>query len=152
MFFGKYKYSIDAKGRISIPAKMRKSVNPSANDTFVMTIGTEKCIAIYPMDEWDKYTKKTLEILDDSTQKDAWVLRKMFSESTTDQFDTQFRLSLPKDLIEYAELEKEAKIIGVMNKIEIWNPEKYEEYINDERSYADEVESTMGKKVGKEKT
>ncbi|MFP4369781.1 MAG: division/cell wall cluster transcriptional repressor MraZ, partial [Candidatus Kapaibacterium sp.] len=57
-FKGQELFSIDNKGRVNIPAKMRKALSPDANDTFIITRGTDKCIYAYPMDEWKKYEEK----------------------------------------------------------------------------------------------
>ena len=147
MFNGKYTYSLDAKGRVSIPAKLRRSVKPEANDTFMMTIGTEKCIVVYPMDEWNKYAEKKLAALDDTNQEDAWILRYMIPNTIDDKFDTQSRLLLAKHLIEYAELEKEVLIIGLINKMEIWNPDNYEAYIKSNNTpFSEVLEKSMSKK------
>ncbi|MEE9429851.1 MAG: division/cell wall cluster transcriptional repressor MraZ [Melioribacteraceae bacterium] len=147
MFLGSYKYSIDSKGRISIPAKMRKSLKPEANETFIMTIGTEKCIVVYPLDEWKKLNEKILEKTEEFITLDDRARREMFSNATDDKFDTQARLLLPKHLIAHAELEKEALIIGVMNKIEIWDPKNYDTYRNGgEQTYSEMMENVMSKK------
>ena len=61
MFRGQFTYSVDAKGRVSIPSKLRKQVSPDANDTFVMTRGNGKCIDIYPLDQWLVFEKKLEE-------------------------------------------------------------------------------------------
>jgi len=145
MFYGNYKYSIDSKGRVSIPAKLRREVNPDANDTFVMTIGTETCIEIYPKDEWDILAKK-IKQLNSFNRKAARIKRLMFGNINIDKLDTQSRLLLPKNLIEYAGIEKEVLIIGNDEKIEIWNQKKYDEYLNKENElfYPDALEDVMG--------
>jgi len=63
MFIGSYTYSVDAKGRISIPAKYKKCLNQEANDTFIMTRGTVQCIDLYPSDYWLKIMKLLARII-----------------------------------------------------------------------------------------
>ena len=134
MFLGSFKYSIDSKSRISIPARMRKFVNPEANDTFVLTRGTVECIIIYPMDHWKALVSSKLDKLNPFDPKDAKFLRMFLHEASEDKFDTQSRLTIPKNLISFAGIDKEVLIIGVNQFIEVWNPEKYEAYLksNDE--------------------
>ena len=129
MFRGHYTYSIDNKGRISIPAKLRKHVAPEANDTFIMTKGTSTCIDIYQLDQWQKIEEKLLQ-LNSFNPEEAKFIR-MFSQYATDgTLDTQSRILIPQSLIEYARIEKEVLILGALKKIEVWNPVLYEEYLN----------------------
>ena len=129
MFIGSFKYSIDAKNRISIPAKLRKFVDPKANDSFVMTRGTGKCIDVYPMNLWEDLVQEKLNSLNNFEPKEAMFLRMFMQQAAEDKLDTQARLSIPKSLIEYAEIDKEVLILGAIKRIEIWNPNVYEEYI-----------------------
>ena len=129
MFRGQFTYSIDSKGRISIPAKLRKHVSPEANETFVMTKGTATCIDIYPLDEWQQIEQRLLK-LNPFNPDDAKFIR-MFSQfASEDTMDSQSRILIPHSLIEYARIEKEVLILGALKKIEVWNPVVYEDYIN----------------------
>ncbi len=144
MFIGKFKYSIDSKGRISIPAKLRKYVNPEANESFIITRGTEKCIDIYPLDSWKELYEKKLKRLNTFEPKEARFLRMLLQEASEDSFDTQSRISIPKSLIEYAGIKKEVLILGAMEKIEVWDPETYEAYINESpKSYEEIAKEVM---------
>ncbi len=129
MFLGSFKYSIDAKGRIALPAKLRKYVNPEANDTFVLTRSSAKCIDVYPMDEWKRLVDIKLKQLNQFDPKDAMFLRMFLKEAAEDTLDSQSRLLIPKSLIEYAEIEKEVLILGAINRIEVWNPNLIEDSI-----------------------
>jgi MraZ protein len=144
MFIGKFKYSIDSKGRISIPAKLRKYVNPEANESFIITRGTEKCIDIYPLDSWKELYEKKLKRLNTFEPNEARFLRMLLQEASEDSFDTQSRISIPKSLIEYAGIKKEVLILGAMEKIEVWDPETYEAYINESpKSYEEIAKEVM---------
>lgn len=138
MFIGSFKYSIDSKGRIALPAKLRKNVNPEANDTFVLTRDTEKCITIHPLDIWKKLAAEKLKI-NQFDPKEAMFLRLFLNEAAEDTLDSQSRLLIPKRLIEYAEIDKEVLILGSMDKIEIWNPDIYESYIKENFSSFKEI-------------
>ena len=129
MFLGNFNYSMDAKGRISIPARMRKFVSSESNDTFVLTRGSSKCINIYPMDYWKELVASKLDKLNTFDPQDAKFMRMFLQEAAEDKFDSQSRLLVPKKLIEFAEIDKEVLILGMNKYIEVWNPQLYDNYL-----------------------
>ena len=131
MFLGSFNYTIDAKGRVSIPARLRKFVSPDANDTFVFARGSLKCINIYPMNYWKELLESKLERLNSFDPNDTKFLRLFLPSAAEDQFDTQSRLLVPKRLIEFAEIEKDVIILGMNKYIEVWNPKLYEEFLKE---------------------
>ncbi|MFC2083879.1 division/cell wall cluster transcriptional repressor MraZ [Bacteroidota bacterium] len=144
MFLGSFKYSIDAKGRISIPARLRKFVNPEANDTFVLTRGLVKCIVIYPMDHWKQLVAGKLNRLNAFDPIDTNFLRMFLQEAAEDKLDSQSRLLIPKNLIDFAGIEREVLIIGVNQFIEVWNPEVYKSYLEaNKRPYEEIAKEVM---------
>jgi len=100
MFRGHYTYSIDSKGRISIPAKLRRQVVPEANDTFIMTKGTAACIDVYPQDEWKIFEERLLK-LDPFKPEEAKFIRMISQFAVDDKLDSQSRILLPNSLLEY---------------------------------------------------
>lgn len=130
MFRGQFTYSVDAKGRISIPARLRKNVAPEANDTFIMTQGTSPCIEVYPMDQW-KVIEEKLHALNIYNPKHARMLRLTLQYAQEDILDSQSRILVPQSLLSYAKIEKDVLILGVLKKIELWNPDIYQKYINE---------------------
>jgi MraZ protein len=142
MFRGQFKYSIDAKGRVSIPAKLRKQVSSESNDTFVMTQGVVKCIEVYPLDEWKVFEERLLQ-LNQFEPKQARFTRMLLQHASEDNLDSQSRILVPQKLIEYAGIEKEVLILGVLKKIELWNPAIYENYLKQ----SDEEYEQMAAKV-----
>ena len=142
-FKGSYDYSVDNKGRINLPAKLRKYVSPDANDTFVITRGYERCLFVYPQDEWARL-EQTIRALSSTNPKHRFVLRTFFEKATECQLDGQFRITIPKDLLEHAGIENEVLIIGVLEHIEIWNPKLYREYAASQpESYEDAAQSVF---------
>lgn len=131
MFIGSFKYSVDSKGRVSIPAKLRKYLTPEANDTFILTRGTAQCIDVYPMDNWKELAANKLNQLNSFDPKEAMFIRMFLQEAAEDKLDSQSRLLIPKTLIDYAGIEKDIFILGAVKKIEFWNPGKYEEYLKE---------------------
>ncbi len=130
MFKGQFTYSLDSKGRVSIPSKLRKFISSEANDTIVMTKGTVKCIDIYPLDEWQKFEAR-LDNLNTFLPKDSRFIRILLQNASEDTLDSQSRILIPQHLLEYAKIEKEVLILGVHKKIEFWNPKIYAEYLEE---------------------
>lgn len=143
MFLGSYNYSIDSKGRISIPAKLRKFVSPEANDTFVMTRGSSACLNIYPMNYWKELVSDKLDKLNSFDPKETKFMRLFLQEAAEDQFDSQSRLLVPKKLIDFAKIEKDVIILGMNKYIEVWNPKIYEDYLKE----IEEPYETIAKEV-----
>jgi len=143
-FMGMFDYSIDNKGRISIPQKMRKNIKPEAKETFVATRGFEKCIAIYPLDEWENIEKK-LSTLNSFKEKDRLFQRTFLMWASHQELDSQSRITLPKTLLDYAGIKSEVKIIGVGERIEVWDPEAFDKYLNSQsEGYEAIAEQVMG--------
>ena len=102
MFKGQYLYSVDAKGRISIPAKLRKHVSSESNDTFIMTQGTEKCIDVYPLNQWNVIEAK-LNQLNLFNPDHARFSRMLLQHAFEDVLDSQSRILIPQNLQGYLE-------------------------------------------------
>ena len=124
MFMGQFNHNLDEKGRIIIPTKIREQLTP----TVVVTIGFDKCIALYSMEGWEKFQTSLLAL--PNTMQDARKnIRVLVGSASSQEFDKQGRINIPKPLIEYASLEKDCIIIGSLEKLEIWSKEKWEEFI-----------------------
>ena len=126
MFIGSFKYSVDVKGRLSIPAKFKRSLTKEADETFIITRGLVQCINVYPLDYWMKEIKPRIDALDDFDSEESVFLRMLFELASDEKLDSQLRLIIPKHLLEFAGIEKDVFILGQNNKIELWNPEIYE--------------------------
>jgi len=126
-FKGSYAYSVDNKGRINIPSKLRKYVSPDANDTFIITRGYEQCLFVYPLDEWNKLEQSIRE-LTTTNPKHRFFMRTLLEKATESQLDGQSRITIPKELLQFANIENEVLILGVLERIEVWDPKVYQEY------------------------
>jgi MraZ protein len=126
-FKGSYAYSVDRKGRMNIPARLRKYVSSEANDTFVITRGYEQCLFAYPLDEWVKL-EESIRQLSPTNPQHRYFTRTLLENAIESQLDRQSRITIPTGLLRLAAIEKEALIIGVLERIEIWNPTTYREY------------------------
>jgi MraZ protein len=127
-FKGSYSYSVDSKGRINIPAKLRKYVSPDANDTFVVTRGFEKCLFLYPLDEWNTL-EGSIRGLSPSNSQHRFITRTLLQYATETQLDGQSRVTIPRELLQFAGIEDQVLIVGVLERIEVWNPKEYAGYM-----------------------
>lgn len=145
-FKGSYDYSIDNKGRINIPAKLRKYVSPDANDTFIITRGFEKCLFVYPQDEWNKL-EDSIRSLSPTNPQHRFFMRVLLQQAVESQLDGQSRITIPKDLLQFASIEDEVTILGVLEHIEVWNPKEYKQYLtSQENSYEVVAQTVLQKK------
>ena len=123
MIIGEYIYSIDQKKRLAIPAKFRKALGQKA----VITRGIDKCLVIYPLDEWEKLSQK-LENLPSSRFDARGFARILLSGAVDVELDKLGRILVQDYLKNYAFLKKNVAILGLSNRIEIWDEKKWQEY------------------------
>ncbi|WP_138159324.1 division/cell wall cluster transcriptional repressor MraZ [Peptoniphilus catoniae] len=123
MLIGEFRHSIDSKGRIIIPSKFREELK----DQFVMTKGLDNCLFVYPIEEWEKITNKIKELPMTSGPVRSFV-RTFFSGAIDQSLDKQGRVIIPQNLREHAQIDKEAVIIGLSTRIEVWSLEKWQDY------------------------
>ena len=141
-FKGSYAYSVDSKGRNNIPARLRKYVSPEANDTFVITRGYDQCLYLYPQDEWTRL-EQDIRQLSSTNPKHRFFMRRLLEWATESQLDAQFRITLPKDILQFAGIENDVLIIGVLEHIEVWNPRIYEAYLTTQEESYEAVAQTV---------
>ena len=143
-FKGSDTYSVDAKGRVSIPSKMRRNISAEARSTFVVTRGLEKCLYAYPVDEWKKL-ETSIQSLHQSSDQDRFYARMLMQWSEELVLDSQYRLLIPQSLLEFAEIKNEVYFIGVLDHIELWNPANFKRYIESmKQSYENVAEQVLG--------
>ena len=127
-FWGSFRSTLDPKGRINFPAKIRKNLREEDNDTLILIRGSEKCIAMYPLSSWHDFIDKIKEKVENDRQF-AVISRRLMYEASEQKIDKQGRLNLSAGLIDYAKLNGEVLIVGYEDKIEVWNPAKYREFV-----------------------
>lgn len=143
-FIGEHGCKMDAKGRIMLPAGLKKQLSPEANQTFVATRGFDKYVSLYPLDEW-KVLAARVNKLNPFVKKNQMFIRMFTSGANEVEIDAAGRVLLPKMLIEYAGLKADVVLSAFGNKIEVWDKVKYEEAINLESDdFADLAEEVMG--------
>lgn len=123
---------------------MRRNISPEANSTFVVTRGLEKCLYGYPLDEWRKL-EDSIKALNQTSEEDRFSMRMLLQYSEELTLDGQFRILIPRTLLEYADIKKEVYIIGVLDHIELWDPQNFKRYIDSmKKSYETVAESVLG--------
>lgn len=142
-FRGQAEYSIDSKGRVAIPARMRSAMSPAAQGRIIITRGFERCISLYPIDRWMEIEAEMNGLSPYNVEARAYV-RSVTRWTFEEELDGQGRVMLPKKLIEFAGLADKALLIGALDRIEVWSPEVFEKYLNEQpESYETLAEKVM---------
>ena len=136
MLIGEYEHTIDAKGRLSMPAKLRRDMG----EAFIVTKGLDGCLFAFSQNEWMNFESK-LKSLPLSDKNARNFVRFFLAGATECEIDKQGRFLIPSNLRETAKLEKEAVIIGVGTRLEIWNKDVWSS--KDEEISADEIAENM---------
>lgn len=144
MLMGEYLHSLDSKGRIIIPSKIRSELG----DNIIITRGLDGCLFGYNRDSWQEIINK-LETLS-FTKKDARNFIRFFtSGAITLEFDKQGRINIPSYLLDYASLKEDVIIIGVINRIEIWSKDRWESFMKENvESLSDISENLFDSSLG----
>ncbi len=122
MFMGEYNHTIDAKGRLIIPSRLRDALG----DEFVVTKGLDGCLFAYPKEEWSAFEEKlgALPLTNSNARKFS---RFFLAGAAVAELDKQGRILIPPVLREFAKLEKEVVLVGVSRRVEIWSKERWAE-------------------------
>ncbi len=138
MFMGQYSHSIDAKGRVIIPAKFRDRLG----DSFIVTKGIDKCLYGYTNDYWKVFEERlgALSI----TNNDARIFTRFLLAGAAEcELDKQGRILLPAVLREYAGLDKDVVLAGVASRIEIWSKERWDSVTGEYEGNIDDIAANM---------
>ena len=122
MFMGEYHHTMDDKGRLTIPSKIRYELGES----FVVTRGLDGCLFVYKKETWSNIVSKYQEL---PNVKDARAFMRFFLSGANEiEFDKQGRINISSPLIKYADLKKDCIIIGVGDRLEIWSSDRWNNY------------------------
>jgi MraZ protein len=141
-FLGEYEATLDAKGRFLLPAGFKKQLQEEAGQ-FVINRGFEKCLTLYPMKSWEPIFSE-LSKLNDFDPKVREFRRYFLNGATVLELDSAGRLLVPPNLKEHAGLEKDIVLASAMNKIEIWDKSKYQQFFE---SFSPEAFSQLAQQV-----
>lgn len=125
MLMGEFHHNIDEKGRIIIPSKFRNDLG----EKFVITRGIDSCLFVYSLTEWENVTRK-LKTLSFTKSNARNFTRFLLSGATVCEFDKQGRIVVPSPLSTYASLSRECVIIGVNERLEIWDKTNWDNFMN----------------------
>ena len=136
MLIGEYEHTLDAKGRLIMPSKLRDDLG----EKFIVTKGLDGCLFAYSLQEWKNFEEKLRSL--PLSSKDARAFSRFFFAGAADcLLDKQGRFFIPSNLIEFAGLEKDLVIVGMNSRIEIWAKSKWKNV--DEQISADEIAEKM---------
>lgn len=138
MFIGEFHHSIDTKGRVAIPSKFRRQISGGA----IITRGLDKCLFVFTKKDWGMLAEKLVQLPLAQANSRAFV-RLMLSGAADVGLDSQGRILIPDYLRQYAGLGKAAKVIGVYNRMEIWDAKAWERYREKTESASDEIAEKM---------
>ena len=141
MFRGRYEYTIDSKGRISIPSKFREILTEKYDDRLVIT-NFDHCLVAFPYEEWSVLEQKVNSL--SLVKKEAKTFLRFFYSSAIDcMIDKQGRLLIPQTLRDYANLQRDVILVGEGKKIEIWAKERWEEVVKKAQEEFDQISDTL---------
>ncbi len=150
-FIGEYEATLDAKGRFLLPSGFKKQLPEANADEFVINRGFEKCLSLYPLKSW-KPIFADISDLNEFDPKARQFRRYFLNGATQVVLDTANRILIPKNLMEHAGLEKDIVLVSAVNKIEIWDKNKYQQFFE---TFSPEAFSNLAKEVmanGEQKT
>lgn len=142
---GAYECKADAKGRLMLPAPLKKQLLAGLEDGFVLKRSVfQPCLELYPMEEWSKMMQK-INKLNRFVKKNNDFIRRFTAGVKVVEIDTAGRLLIPKDLVVFAGIDKDIVLSSAVNIVEIWDKDKYERSIDDAAvDFADLAEEVMG--------
>ncbi len=139
MFIGEYQHSIDAKGRIAVPAKFRSAYNGGA----IVTRGLDHCLFLFTKKDWELLAQKLVALPLAQASSRAFA-RLMLAGAMDVEVDAQGRVLLPDYLRTYATLGKQAVVAGLYNRVEIWDAEAWKQYKVKTESSSEEIAEQLG--------
>ena len=142
---GTYECKVDAKGRVLLPAPLKKQLTDSLNDGFVLKRSVfQPCLELYPMSEWNLMMQK-INKLNRFVKKNNDFIRRFTAGVKVVEIDNLGRLLIPKDLVAFGNISKDLVLSSAVNIVEIWDKDLYEKSISgDDMDFADLAEDVMG--------
>ncbi len=142
---GTYECKADVKGRVLVPASLKKQLALVSENGFVIKRAVfQPCLELYPMEEWQKLMSKMAE-LNRFNRKNNDFIRRFSAGVKMVDLDNAGRLLIPKDLLQFAGINKQVVVSSAINIVEVWDKDKYEKAIDDAANdFADLAEEVMG--------
>jgi MraZ protein len=144
MITGEFRCSLDEKGRLLIPAKMRADI---IGNIIILTRGVEKCLWLFPPEEWKTFSEKLIGSTSLLQEQARLIQRRMIAPAQEAEFDRTGRIMVPQTLREYSELKKECIVLGLKKYIEIWAETAYLSYLEENESKFKQAAEQLGGKI-----
>jgi MraZ protein len=144
MVIGEYRVSLDEKGRLLIPARIRSDV---VGNLLIITRGIDQCLWLFPPEEWNSISEKLLSTTSIFQEKARMMHRRFIAPAQQLEIDKAGRIMVPPTLREYGGLRKDCIIMGIMNHLEIWDEEIYRTYWSDREADFQEAAEEIGEKL-----
>lgn len=141
MLIGEYRNTLDEKGRILFPAKLRTVLE---QNELMVTQGLDHCLMLFTVEEWKELNQKIVGSASLFNDQKRLVMRRFIAPAQKIEFDKTGRLSIPQSLREYASLSGECVILGINKYMELWNAETYKEYLEATESSFQQAAESMG--------
>lgn len=138
MFIGEHSHTIDAKGRVSIPARYREELAEGV----VVTRGLDRCLWVYPKQQWEHIAKRLAELPISQKSSRAFT-RLMLAGAWNAELDSQGRINVPEYLRIYANVSKQVTIAGLYNRLEIWDEDSWHEYRTQAEAASETIAESM---------
>lgn len=132
---GEFEFTLDAKSRVAIPARLR----PAFAEGVFVTRGYDRCISGYAPDEWEHFVAEQIKSTSEMSSKGRMLRRRTSASANLIELDGQGRIKLPGALLEYAGIGRDVTIIGVQDRIELWDRQRWAEYLKQIEEEADAV-------------
>jgi MraZ protein len=142
-FLGEYEATLDSKGRFLLPVGIKKQLPDGVQPVFVVNRGFEKCLTVYPIQSWIPIYEN-ISSLNDFDPKVREFRRYFLNGAMQLELDSAGRILLPKNLMEHAGLEKDIVLVSAVNKLEIWDKNKYQQFFE---AFSPESFSTLAAEV-----
>lgn len=125
---GEYRNTLDDKGRIPFPAKLRSELT---GESLIITQAVDKCLWLFTTDEWKNFSSKLMEAASPFSGKSRLVVRHLIAPAQSVEFDKSGRITIPPSLRDYASLSKECVILGINKYMELWDAASYKNYLEE---------------------
>jgi len=133
LFTGEFECKMDAKGRLTLPSKVKSKLPEVSGNQLVLSLGLEPCLVLYPLVEYRKIYSR-IASMNEFNEEFRRLQRNFFRRITEVELDGAGRLLVPKTMSKYAKLEKEVMLVGMGNRMELWDSTVYDEFIISDNS------------------
>ena len=144
MITGEYRYSLDEKGRLMIPSRVRSEIT---GNILVLTRGVDRCLWMFTHEEWKKVVDNLLGSTSMFQEKARLIQRRIIAPAQEVEIDRSGRVIIPPTLREYAGLQKECIILGIQNYLELWDDATYLRYLEENEAQFKEAAEAIGRRL-----